>query len=253
LELNAFRRDYWIAAGSPAGFVTFQDAASSSMQAISFFNLHLLFVVFTIALVVGWVLGAILFNFTEWRNSVPLEFMHSPEVEVSWTSAPALVLLILSIPSFSLLFSFDEAVSPELSLKIMGHQWYWSYELADNGSCFSTDPLKYSSYMVGDSILATKVKEGVFRVIETSKRIVLPINFSVRMLVTSVDVLHSWAIPSFGIKVDACPGRLSRASVFLKRTGVFFGQCSEICGVNHGFMPAVVVCASADQIQKTVK
>jgi heme/copper-type cytochrome/quinol oxidase subunit 2 len=135
----------------------------------------------------------------------------------------------------------DEIAEPEISLKILGHQWFWSYEISDFNSCQKQEQsLKYVCYMmVLDGV--PKTKQGYFRLLETNKRVILPTNTHLRLLVTAADVLHSWTIPSFGLKVDACPGRLNQVSLFIKRVGVFFGQCSEICGVNHGFMPIVVV------------
>ena len=136
----------------------------------------------------------------------------------------------------------DEISEPELTLKILGHQWFWSYEISDFNSCNkSNNSLKYTCYMLNDEELKQKNFQGFFRLLETNKRVVLPTNTHLRLLVSAVDVLHSWTVPSFGIKVDACPGRLNQLNLFIKRFGVFFGQCSEICGVNHGFMPIVIL------------
>ena len=151
------------------------------------------------------------------------------------------MLLVLSAPSFTLLYSMDEIAEPKLSLKILGHQWFWSYEISDFSSCLKKNKsLKYTCYMmVLDGLPQNKY--GYFRLLETNRRVVLPTNTHMRLLVSAADVLHSWTIPSFGLKVDACPGRLNQVNLFIKRSGVFYGQCSEICGVNHGFMPIVVV------------
>jgi cytochrome c oxidase subunit 2 len=219
---------------------SFQDPATTAMEGIYLFNLHLLFIITSIVILVAWLLYILLDNFVELNNSSVLNFTHSNAVEIIWTSIPALILLSLASPSFSLLYSLDEISFPELTLKILGHQWYWSYEISDFNSCAGIKNLKYSSYMLTDEYLkATPV--GLFRNLETNKRVVLPANTHVRLLITAVDVLHSWTIPSFGVKVDACPGRLNQANLFIKRFGVFFGQCSEICGVNHGFMPIVIL------------
>ena len=181
-------------------------------------------------------------NFLEFDQSQVTDFTHSNVIEIVWTSVPALILLSLASPSFSLLYSLDEISNPELTLKILGHQWYWTYEISDYNSCSEDNQtLKYSSYILTDEFLKENNSIGFFRNLETNKRIVLPINTHLRLLVSAVDVLHSWTIPSFGVKVDACPGRLNQANLFIKRFGVFFGQCSEICGVNHGFMPIVLL------------
>jgi cytochrome c oxidase subunit 2 len=170
------------------------------------------------------------------ETSISSPFTHSSVLEIVWTIIPAFLLLLIAIPSFALLYSLDELIEPSLTLKVIGHQWYWSYEYSDYASLEGGESLNFDSYMITTDDLV----KGTFRLLEVDNRVLLPINSHIRILVTSADVLHSWAVPSFGIKVDACPGRLSQASLFLKREGVYYGQCSEICGVNHGFMPIVV-------------
>ena len=232
----------WFGDAPVAYQLGFQDPATTTMEGIYLFNLHLLFVIISIVIVVAWLLYSILINFTEFENSTVSDFVHSNPIEIIWTTIPGLILLSLASPSFSLLYSLDEISNPELTLKILGHQWYWSYEISDFSSCSeSNQTLKYSSYMLTDEFLKENNSIGFFRNLETNKRVVLPTNTHLRLLITAVDVLHSWTIPSFGVKVDACPGRLNQANLFIKRFGVFFGQCSEICGVNHGFMPIVVL------------
>jgi len=176
----------------------------------------------------------ILYNFNENTNKTAMLFTHSNLLEIIWTIIPAVILLIISIPSFSLLYSLDEVIDPSITVKIIGHQWYWTYEMSDfnDKEVF----LKYDSYMMS----ADDLTLGSFRLLEVDNRLVLPINKHIRLLITSADVLHCWAVPSLGVKIDACPGRLNQASLFIKRVGTFYGQCSEICGVNHGFMPITV-------------
>ena len=137
-------------------------------------------------------------------------------------------------------------IDPEISLKIIGHQWYWSYEISDF-SLINSD-IEFDSYMLSSDDLTL----GAFRLLEVDNRVILPIKTHIRLLITAADVLHCWAIPSFGIKVDACPGRLNQASLFIKRQGVYYGQCSEICGVNHGFMPIVVRAVSINTFVKWI-
>ena len=217
------------------------DPASISMEGILTFNKHLLFLVIVIVLFVGWILFFTVYYFVEFNNKFSSNFVHNKELEIIWTSVPALILLMLATPSFTLLYAMDELTEPEISLKILGHQWFWSYEISDFNSCQNSEQnLKYVCYMmVLDGL--PKSKQGYFRLLETNKRVILPTNTHLRLLVSAADVLHSWTIPSFGLKVDACPGRLNQVNLFIKRIGVFFGQCSEICGVNHGFMPIVIV------------
>lgn len=240
MVLNNISLFFWLGDSVNKSQWGFQDPATTTMEGIFLFNLHLLFIIIGIVLLVAWLMFIILTNFTELDNSRVEKFTHSNSIEIVWTSIPALILLSLASPSFSLLYSLDEISNPELTLKILGHQWYWSYEISDFNSCSDTQNLKYSSYMLTNETLKEKSHIGFFRTLETNKRVVLPTNTHLRLLITAVDVLHSWTIPSFGIKVDACPGRLNQANLFIKRFGIFFGQCSEICGVNHGFMPIVL-------------
>lgn len=186
-------------------------------------------------------------------------FSHSTELEVFWTIVPALLLVSIAYPSFNLLYALDEDFkSIDLTVKIIGHQWYWSYEFLYENTAVSFD-----SYMVNSDDLTPLNKVSLneeihttvqfealsdirlnqrnfYRLLDVDNRLYLPTDSSIILLITSADVLHSWTIPSFGIKVDACPGRLTKATLTIKRPGLYYGQCSEICGVNHGFMPIVV-------------
>jgi cytochrome c oxidase subunit 2 len=222
-----------------------QDPASSIMEGILLFNKHLLFIIIMIVILTGWLLFNTIYSYDEFNSSKPANFFHSNELEIVWTSLPALTLLTLASPSFSLLYSMDEISIPDFSIKILGHQWYWSYEISDFRSCLETKTLKYVCYMLTNEELHNC--KGFFRNLETNKRVILPTNTHMRLLVSAVDVLHSWTIPSFGLKIDACPGRLNQVNLFIKRFGVFFGQCSEICGVNHGFMPIVILTLPTSQ------
>ena len=223
--------------------LNFQDPATPIMEGIMEFHNHLMFFIVLIAIFTSWVLGRCIYFYNENRNSNPEMFTHSTPLEIVWTIAPALILLFIAIPSFALLYSMDEMIDPALTLKVIGHQWYWSYEYSDYSLLDGGESLNFDSYMLPTEDLT----KGNLRLLEVDNRIILPINTHIRVIVTSADVLHSWAVPSFGIKVDACPGRLNQASLFIKREGVFYGQCSEICGVNHGFMPIVVRAVNLDQ------
>jgi cytochrome c oxidase subunit 2 len=221
--------------------ISFSEPASPTMEGIIEFHNHLMVILSFIALFVAWMLvGCIQFYLDLDNDAKPEMFTHSPDLEIVWTSIPAVILLILSVPSFALLYSMDEIVDPAITIKAVGHQWYWSYEHSDYITCLpDKTTLKYNCYML--SLDGLPNNEGYFRLLETNKRLVLPTKTHIRILVTAADVLHSWTIPSFGVKVDACPGRLNQASVFIKRSGLFFGQCSEICGVNHAFMPIALL------------
>jgi len=153
-------------------------------------------------------------------------------LEIIWTIFPGIVLIFIGVPSFALLYALDECFDPVLTIHAVGHQWYWSYENYD----FPKVSFNFDSYMVPDEDLTI----GGFRLLEVDKALVVPTSVNVRILTSSTDVLHSWAIPSLGIKMDACPGRLNQTPLFIDAPGIYYGQCSEICGVNHGFMPIVV-------------
>lgn len=235
----------------------FQDPATPVMEGIIYFNNQLMFLMILIACFVGWMLyrSLVLFSSDSVHSSVPENFTHSTLLEVVWTISPALILMFIGLPSFALLYSMDEIVDPSITLKVVGHQWYWSYEysdyvseIADSSGEVITDikSINFDSYLIPEDDLdipqpySTGKGGKVFRLLEVDNRVVLPVNTHIRILVTGADVLHSWAVPSLGVKVDSCPGRLNLINIFIKREGVFYGQCSEICGVNHGFMPIVV-------------
>lgn len=183
----------------------------------------------------------------------PLIVVHAPILEIIWTLIPAIILIFVAIPSFSLLYSMDEIIEPLLTIKIIGHQWYWSYEFLDPNIVFQLyvesmpnkisdyKPLEvtcsFDSYLLSEDLLIDQSK----RLLDVDNKLYLPVETNIRLLITAADVLHSWAVPALGIKLDACPGRLNQTSLYIRRPGTFYGQCSEICGVNHGFMPIAVV------------
>jgi cytochrome c oxidase subunit 2 len=212
-----------------------QDPATPTVEGMLFFHNYIMCFLIVIAFSVCWLLYFIIKYFNSTSKTLE-NFTHSSSLEIIWTILPAFILLLIAMPSFTLLYSLDELIDPAVTLKIVGHQWYWSYEYTDYAELDGGENLLFDSYMLNISDL----NSGVFRLLEVDNRVILPINTHIRLLVTAADVLHSWSVPSFGIKVDACPGRLSQASLFIKREGVYYGQCSEICGVNHGFMPIVV-------------
>jgi len=152
------------------------------------------------------------------------------------------IVLLLLYPSFALLYAMDELKDPVVTVRAIGHQWYWTYEMPTSEVDKLASVLSFDSYMLQDADL----KLGSFRLLEVDRPLVLPVNAQTRLLISSADVLHSWAVPSFGVKMDACPGRLNQTGIFIERRGTFFGQCSELCGVNHGFMPITVKAVSVD-------
>ena len=214
--------------------INFQDPATPVLEGIIDFHNDLMILLTVIGVMVFWVLGRCISLFE--NNPNPTNIVHGTTLEMIWTIIPAVILMFVAVPSFALLYSMDEILDPAVTLKVVGHQWYWSYEYSDYTSS-EGESINFDSYMIPEEDLTF---DGPLRLLEVDNRIVLPINTHIRVIVTAADVLHCWAIPSFAMKIDACPGRLNQTSLFIKRVGIFYGQCSEICGVNHGFMPIVV-------------
>jgi len=210
---------------------------------IAFHDYLMLFLI-VIGVLVCWFFIKLFTNFNEKVNTTPEIFTHSSVLEIVWTILPAVILLFIAAPSFALLYSLDESIDPDMTLKIVGHQWYWSYEYSDPIDQYdsSEESIMFDSYLIPEADLAL----GSFRLLEVDNRVILPVGKHIRLLITAADVIHSWAVSSFAVKVDACPGRISEASLFIKREGVFYGQCSEICGINHGFMPIVIEAKSPE-------
>ena len=216
----------------------FQDPATPVMEGIINFHHDIMFILIVTVVFVLWLLLRSIYFFNHKNNPTPKKFVHGTALEIIWTCTPALILITIAIPSFSLLYSMDEVIDPIITLKVIGHQWYWSYEYSDDLT--DDESISFESYMVQEEDL----DKGQFRLLEVDNRVVVPTNTHIRVIITASDVLHCWAIPSLGVKLDACPGRLNQTSMFIKREGVFYGQCSEICGINHGFMPIVVEAVS---------
>nr|YP_008994167.1 cytochrome c oxidase subunit II [Solenaia carinata]AGO02010.1 cytochrome c oxidase subunit II [Solenaia carinata] len=214
------------------GQLGFQDSFSVLSFELTFFHDHAMFVLVMVSSFVGYMMFCLL------KSSLSSRFlMEAQSLEAAWTVVPGLLLLILAIPSVRLLYLLDEVGGPAVSLKAVGHQWYWEYEYGDGGQSVNFD-----SYMVG----AGDIVEGGYRLLEVDNRCVLPYGVDSRVLVSSADVIHAWALPSMGVKVDAIPGRINQLGMHLMSSGVMFGQCSEICGVNHSFMPIGVESVSPE-------
>jgi len=227
--------------------ISFQDPATPVMEGIIALHHDLMFVLSIIGTTVTWLLLRTTYLFYHKNSPVPSNITHGTTIEIVWTVTPSIILMVIAVPSFALLYSIDEVIDPAITLKVIGHQWYWSYEYSDY-SDIDGNSISFDSYMVADDDL----EQGQLRLLEVDNRVILPANTHIRALVTAVDVLHSWAIPSLGVKMDACPGRLNQVSMFIKREGTFYGQCSEICGVQHGFMPIVVQAVSIEDYIKWV-
>ena len=217
----------------------FLDSGSYIMDGIIALNDHIIFYEILLTVIVIWMLLILFF----YKSPFSLkDITHGSVLEIVWTLIPTFILLFIAIPSFALLYAMDEVIDPELTLKVIGHQWYWSYEFSDFNDVLTED-FAFDSYMIPEDELDL----GSLRLLETDCRVILPANTHIRVVITAGDVLHCWAVPSLGVKMDAVPGRLNQSSIFIKREGLFFGQCSELCGVNHGFMPIVINAVSLDK------
>lgn len=207
------------------GQVIFQDAASSVIfQLISFHDLTLLVLTLVLTVVAYAILALIL------NKHLNRYIIEAQTVETVWTVLPALILLVLALPSLRILYITDEIRQPSITVKTIGHQWYWRYEYTD------FIDVEIDSYILPLSDLMP----GDYRLLEVDNRVVVPIQLEIRILITAADVIHSWTVPALGVKVDAVPGRLNQIGFTTTQPGVFYGQCSEICGANHSFIPIAV-------------
>nr|QKQ14695.1 cytochrome c oxidase subunit 2 [Zygnema circumcarinatum] len=225
--------------------IGFQDAATPMMQGMIDLHHDILFFLVIILIFVLWMLVRTLWHFDSKRNPIPERVVHGTTIEILWTIFPSIILMFIAIPSFALLYSMDEVVDPAITIKAIGHQWYWSYDILLYYSDYNSSDeqsLAFDSYMIPED----ELELGQLRLLEVDNRVVVPAQTHLRFLITSADVLHSWAVPSLGVKCDAVPGRLNQASIFIKREGVYYGQCSELCGTNHGFMPIVLEAVALD-------
>ena len=216
--------------------MNFRPAATPVMEDIVEFHNLLLVIEGLIVLFVLGLMVYIVIKFNARSNPKPSKTTHNSFLEVAWTVIPVIILIIIAVPSMKLLFFMDKAPEDQvdMTLKVTGHQWYWSYEYVDEGE------LSFDSNMIPDEDI--DISKGQIRLLEVDNRVVVPADTTIRLLMTAEDVLHNWAMPSFGIKMDTVPGRINETwfRVPKEKIGVYRGQCSELCGVRHGFMPIVV-------------
>ena len=214
--------------------LTFQDVGSPLGERLIFFHDNIMFIIVIITVLVGWLMVSSFINKNYYKYLV-----HGTVIEVVWTIIPAIVLIFIAFPSLQLLYSMDEITDPSLTIKAVGHQWYWSYEYSD----IEDESIEFDSYMVPSADL----QEGDLRLLEVDNKVVIPLNTEIRVVITGADVIHSFSVPSLGVKADAIPGRLNQVSILAKRPGVYYGQCSEICGSDHSFMPIAIEAVSQEK------
>nr|YP_004934962.1 cytochrome c oxidase subunit II [Pielomastax zhengi]ADZ62104.1 cytochrome oxidase subunit II [Pielomastax zhengi] len=205
--------------------LSFQDSSSPLMEQLNFFHDHAMIVLIVISLIVGYFLIYMM------KSNLSYRFMlHGHTMEFIWTVMPAITLIFIALPSIRMLYLIDDTTDTMLTIKSIGRQWYWSYEYSDFKN------IEFDTYMMNEN----EIMNYEFRLLDVDNHTVLPMNVPIRILTSASDVLHSWAVPSLGIKIDATPGRLNQAMFYISRPGLLYGQCSEICGANHSFMPIVI-------------
>ena len=218
----------------------FQKSASKSMSDIVLFHDYMLLPIITAITV--FVLFLVIYaciRFRATKNKIASQTSHNTTIEIVWTLVPCLILIIMAVPSFKVLYSQDKVPPADVTVKAIGYQWYWGYEYPDENIIFD-------SYMIEDKDL----KANQPRLLSVDNEVVVPVNKNIKVLITANDVLHAWALPSFGVKRDAVPGRINETWFKADRTGTFYGQCSELCGIKHAFMPITVRVVTEEEYKK---
>lgn len=222
--------------------ISFQEPATEIMEKIISFHNYLLIILIFIVISVTSVLVYVVFKFHKSRNSIPSKTTHNTLIEIIWTVIPLLIVFIITVPSIKLLYYEENIPTPEMTVKIIGNQWYWSYNYLDHGN------IAFDSNIISSD----KLKDGDLRLLTVDHRLVLPIDTNIRFLLTGSDVIHSWSVPALGVKKDCVPGRINDAWVNIKKIGTYYGQCYELCGAMHGFMPIVVEAVTKEEFEKWV-
>ncbi len=198
----------------------FLDSGTYIMDGIISLNDHILYYEIILLILVSWILFILLYKNNSYFSLKDLN--HGSVLEIVWTLIPGVILILIALPSFRLLYLLDDFLEPSITIKVIGSQWYWNYAYGDEF---------FESYLLQD------LEPGVFRLLDTDEYLIIPSNTTIRFLITSTDVIHSWSIPALGIKTDAIPGRINQTSTEIYRPGIYYGQCMELCGIQHAFMP----------------
>nr|AOY39879.1 cytochrome c oxidase subunit 2 [Curculionidae sp. BMNH 1039870] len=217
--------------------LSLQDSSSPMMEQLTFFHDHTMIILTLIVILVSLIMAKMILNKLSHRY-----LLEGQTIEIIWTSLPALTLILIAFPSLQVLYLMEDN-NASLTIKTMGHQWYWSYEYSDYKN------IEFDSYMIPSDSL----KPFNFRLLDVDNRLIIPYQLQIRMIISSTDVIHSWTIPSLGIKMDGTPGRLNQSSFFINQSSLLYGQCSEICGTNHSFMPIVIESISTKNFLKWIK
>lgn len=231
-------------AAQPEDWATgFQPPASPTMESIDSLNDLLLVIIVAVVVFVLGLLLYVIWRFDEKRNPTPTKTTHNTLLEVLWTGIPVIILVVIAVPSFKLLYFADHVEEAEMTIKAIGRQWYWSYEYPDH------ENFTFDAYMVEDEDL----EEGQPRLLTTDYPVVLPVDTDIRILVTASDVLHNFAMPSMGLKLDGVPGRINETWVRINEVGTYYGQCSELCGTGHSYMPIMIEAVSKEDFNAWVE
>nr|AFI23450.1 cytochrome c oxidase subunit II [Ceratocombus sp. HL-2012] len=214
--------------------IMLQDAISPNMEQLTFFHDHTMMILIMITLMVLYMMISMM-----WNKIINRNLLEGHAIEFTWTILPAVILVFIAMPSLQILYIMDEIKNPMMTIKSIGHQWFWSYEYSDFKN------IEFESYMKTQN-------NNLHRLLEVDNRVILPMKIQIRILITSMDVIHSWTVPSMGVKMDATPGRLNQTSFLSNQTGILYGQCSEICGANHSFMPIVVEIINMNEFSKWI-
>jgi cytochrome c oxidase subunit 2 len=229
------------AAGQPTDWAMgFQDSVSPVMDDLIWFDNWLLGLITVISIFVLVLLLIIMVRFNAKKNPVPSKTTHNTFIEVVWTVLPIMILVVIAVPSFRLLYKQMEIPEADLTIKAIGNQWNWTYEYPDH------EGIEFTAFMLKDD----QLQEGQPRLLATDEDVVVPVNKVVRMQITATDVIHAWAVPSFGVKMDAVPGRLNETWFKATEVGTYYGQCSELCGIEHAFMPITVKVVTQEEFDE---
>ena len=220
--------------------ITFQQAASPLMRQLHDFHNLLLWITGAIVLFVVFLIFYVILRFNAKANPVPARFTHNVAIEIVWTIIPIIILVIIAIPSFRILKMAEHSPKADMAIKVIGSQWYWTYSYPDHGN------FEFDSYLIPEENL----QPGQLRLLEVDNRIIIPQGATIKFLITAADVMHSFAVPALGIKTDAVPGRVNETWTRIDKKGVYYGQCSELCGIKHGFMPIAIEVVSQEEFDQ---
>lgn len=233
-----------MASGAVDWQMGFQEAASPVAERIHQFHTLLLYIIGTISVFVTALLAIVMIRFNAKANPKPSLFAHNTPIEILWTVVPVIILIVIAVPSMKLLYYSDRTAEPEMTLKVTGYQWYWGFEYPDQ------ENIAVTSYVIPDAEI--DASRGQKRLLSTDNPIYLPVDTNIQLLVTAADVIHAFTVPAFGIKIDAVPGRTNEGWVRITKPGVYYGQCSELCGKGHGYMPIEVHAVSKEEFAQWV-